>query len=130
MNTIMFSVIAAVVLLVFVSSKIRMKIGSITTEELKEQMAVNKNLILIDVRSKEEYHSGHIQGAVCIPLEAIEGKIGTVVPDINTYFVMYCAHGSRASVAYSIVKRLKYSNVKKYAGSVNAWVGSGNKLVR
>ena len=61
--------------------------------------------VLMDVREADEFRSGHIPGAVNVPLSAIH----TIsIPKTGTLFV-YCLRGTRSKRAVSILKRMGYN---------------------
>lgn len=70
---------------------------------------------LIDVRSPEEYDSGHIQGSINIPLEHIDRIIGKV-PDRSLPVYLYCRTGKRAAQAEKEIRDLGYQNVTNIGG--------------
>ena len=71
--------------------------------------------ILLDVRSKDEFISGHIPGAINIPLNNISDVV-RVIPDHNTPVCIYCLRGTRSRSAVSAMKELGYINVKSIGG--------------
>ena len=70
--------------------------------------------VLLDVREPDEYLSGHIPGAINIPLGEIEG---TDIPK-DTPLYIYCLMGSRSARAAQILAELGYSNVRSIGGIV------------
>jgi rhodanese-related sulfurtransferase len=74
-----------------------------------EEILINGALIL-DVRNKEEFESGHADGAKNIPLAVLEQNISTLGPKSST-IVTCCLSGGRSSVAVSILKKHGYTNV-------------------
>lgn len=97
-------------------------------DELKKQMEQDKKLLLIDVRTPEEFAQGRIPGAVLVPLQELEAKIIKAVPDKNTYFIVYCRSGRRSTVAANTLKKMGYTNFRNYKGSFNEWVKKGNMV--
>lgn len=60
--------------------------------------------VLLDVRETDEFRSGHIPGAVNVPLSAVS----TInVPNSNPLFV-YCLRGTRSRQAVKLLKRMGY----------------------
>ena len=76
--------------------------------------------VLIDVRSADEYASGHLQGAVNIPHDRITDEIGTVAADKSTRIILYCRSGRRADTALNALKAAGYENVSNYGGLEDA----------
>lgn len=71
---------------------------------------------VIDVRSKEEWDTGHAQQASHIPYEEIADRIDELVDDKNAKIVLYCASGARASVAKKALEALGFKNVENAGG--------------
>ena len=69
--------------------------------------------IVIDVREPEEYQSGHVEGAINIPLADLlakaEAKLTGVAKDAR--IIVYCRTGSRSNVAKQILEQLGYTNI-------------------
>jgi len=68
--------------------------------------------VWIDVRSEEEFKSGHLQGAVNIPHDQIGQQIAAHVPNKNTPINLYCRSGRRAEAAKQVLESMGYTNVQ------------------
>jgi phage shock protein E len=66
--------------------------------------------VVIDVRTFEEFQSGHLKEATNVPLSEIESRIATVVSDKNTPVLLYCRSGARSASAMETLLRLGYVN--------------------
>jgi phage shock protein E len=76
----------------------------------------------IDVRTKEEFESGHIAGSTHIPLDALEATLAMSPEKIgekDDAIVLVCRSGGRAGMALEILKNAGYTNVKN-GGAWNA----------
>lgn len=80
----------------------------------------NISYILIDVRTKEEYESGHIPTAMNIPVDILSDNLPSM--DKQAFIIVYCRSGSRSGMAYQSLISLGYSNVKDF-GSISNWRG-------
>ena len=76
--------------------------------------------VLIDVRSADEFASGHLQGAVNIPHDRITEGIGAVAADKSTRIILYYRSGRRAETALNVLKSAGYENVSNYGGLEDA----------
>jgi len=83
-----------------------------------ENMKAVEGAVLIDVRTKEEYESGHIPGSNNVPVDEID-KVTDVIKDFNTPVYAYCRSGARSSRAVKKMKELGYNNVKNIGGISN-----------
>lgn len=77
------------------------------------------NALVIDVRSPGEYASGHVQGAINLPLNRLEQDIGRMAPDKSVPVMVYCLSGGRSGGACQLMQQLGYRQVVN-GGSVGA----------
>ena len=70
----------------------------------------------IDVRSAEEYSTGHVEGAPNIPHDVIGEKIASVQPDKDAEIHVYCRSGRRAGIAKETLEGMGYTNVTNAGG--------------
>ena len=94
----------------------------ISMDEAKTLMEKEEGYILLDVRTKGEYESGYIPGAINIPLSNIDEKIISFLPDKSQMILVYCRSGNRSREASDKLSKLGYSNVLEIGG-INAWKG-------
>lgn len=80
-----------------------------------EEFLKTEKAVLLDVRTKEEYESGHIENSENIPLQQIE-KVFAKITDKNTPLFVFCQSGSRSNSATSALKQMGYSNVTNIGG--------------
>ncbi len=92
----------------------------ISPEEAKIRLDSGENITLLDVRTLDEYNSGHIPGSILVPLHALENEISSRVPDKNMAIVAYCATGRRSRRACEILIRLGYRSVYDLGG-IGSW---------
>jgi phage shock protein E len=76
--------------------------------------------ILVDVRTAEEFASGHIPTAVNIPYDTILENPPT--RDKAALIIVYCRSGSRSTAAYSSLNGAGYTNVVNF-GAIGRWKG-------
>lgn len=72
--------------------------------------------LIIDVRTPDEYHNGHVPEALNIPYDEIVGRIATVAPNRHSQIILYCRSGRRADVAEQALRRLGYSQIENKGG--------------
>ena len=73
----------------------------ITQEDAKEMMDTQE-VIILDVREQDEYDSGHIPGAVLLPVGMIdETTAAEVIPETDSTVLVYCRSGNRSKTASS-----------------------------
>lgn len=92
----------------------------ITQEEAKEMMDTQE-VIVLDVREQNEYDSGHIPGAVLLPVGTIdEDTAAAVIPEKDSTVLVYCRSGNRSKTASSALAELGYTNIYEFGG-INSW---------
>lgn len=92
----------------------------ITQEEAKEMMDSQEDIIL-DVREQDEYDSGHIPGAVLLPVGTIdETTAAEVIPEKDSTVLVYCRSGNRSKTASAALADLGYTNIYEFGG-INTW---------
>ena len=94
----------------------------IDTAQAARLMQTEKDYIILDVRTEEEYKSGHIPNAICIPNETIgNGEIGAL-KDKNQLILVYCRSGRRSKEASEKLVAMGYKNVYEFGGIIT-WTG-------
>jgi NADPH-dependent 2,4-dienoyl-CoA reductase/sulfur reductase-like enzyme/rhodanese-related sulfurtransferase len=88
---------------------------SIDIEDLKKKIAAGEQMTILDVRTKREYESGHIENAVNIPLDTLRENI--LLLDKGSTIFVHCRTSYRSYLAYRILKNAGFSNVKNINGS-------------
>ena len=92
----------------------------ITQEEAKEMMDTQE-VIILDVREQDEYDSGHIPGAVLLPVGTIdETTAAAVIPEKDSTVLVYCRSGNRSKTASSTLAELGYTGIYEFGG-INTW---------
>lgn len=89
----------------------------ITAEEAKAIMEEQETEIVLDVREQEEYDSGHIPGAILLPVGTIEEESAAeVIPAKDTTVLVYCRSGNRSKTASAALAELGYTAVYEFGG--------------
>ena len=82
----------------------------ISPQEAKKRMDNEEDVIILDVRTQEEYDSGHIKDAVCLPNEDILSE-PDILPDKGQQILVYCRSGNRSKQAAQKLADMGYENV-------------------
>jgi phage shock protein E len=92
----------------------------ITPKEAKRRLDDEKDIILLDVRTNEEYNAGHIKDSILIPVDELEQKAEKNLADKDDPVFVYCRSGNRSASAAKILVKLGYKNVFDLGG-INNW---------
>ncbi|GEM_PF-564086 len=88
----------------------------IGNEELIKRINANPKLVLLDVRTKEEYDAGHLKGATWVDRGIAEFTLARTLRDSNAEIIVYCQKGNRSALVVKTLKRMGYQNVKSHVG--------------
>jgi parallel beta-helix repeat protein len=83
------------------------------------------NLVILDVRTKAEYDSGHIYGATLIPVTDLQTRIDELASHKNDEIIVYCLGGTRSAQASSILDSNGFTKVYNMLGGITAWKSAG-----
>ena len=95
-------------------------------DEIVKIMEENKNYIILDVRTFEEYNEGHIPNAICIPNETIDKNVVEKLPNKEQLILIYCRSGNRSKQATEKLLNLGYTNLVEFGGIID-WKGKIEK---
>lgn len=95
---------------------------TITQETAMKMMSEEKDYIIIDVRTKDEYDGGHIPGAISLPIDRIGDNDIPELPDKNQLIMVYCRSGNRSRQAAERLAKKGYTNVVDFGG-ITTWPG-------
>ena len=91
-------------------------------DEAAELMEKENGYVLLDVRTKEEYESGHIPHSINLPLGDIGSSPISILPDKSQMILVYCRSGNRSRQASEKLVKLGYTSVVEIGG-ITSWKG-------
>ena len=94
----------------------------ISMDEAITMMKEEKDYIILDVRTVEEFSDKHIPGAINVPNEAIGTENVPELPDKDQLILVYCRSGNRSKQASEKLAALGYTNIVEFGG-INDWPG-------
>lgn len=83
---------------------------------------------IVDVRSENEWHSGHIPGAWLIPLPALHARLAEIPRDRPV--IVHCQRGSRSAAGAATLDAFGFRDVHEMTGGLAAWEAAGHTLVK
>ena len=92
---------------------------NITAQEAKAIMDSESGYIILDVRTQEEYDSGHIPNAILIPDDEITARAEAELTDKNQLILVYCRSGRRSKLAAEALVELGYTNIREFGGIID-----------
>ena len=91
----------------------------ITAEQAKTIMDTEKDYVIIDARTEEEFAEGHIENAMLIPEYEISERAEKELPDKEQLILVYCRSGRRSKIAAQSLADMGYTNVKEFGGIID-----------
>jgi molybdopterin/thiamine biosynthesis adenylyltransferase/rhodanese-related sulfurtransferase len=107
----------------------RREIPEASIDEVRARLAREPGLTVLDVREREEYREGHLEGAISLPRGFLEMRVEETVPDKHAPVVAYCAGGTRSLIAARTLREMGYTNVASMSGGFTAWKNAGLAFV-
>jgi len=108
----------------------RQLVPEVTVAEVAERRQRGEDVILLDVREKDEVRTGYINGAISVPRGFLEMQVTGQLPDRDQDVVVYCAGGVRSLLAGRVMREMGYQNVSSMAGGITQWKDAGYPIVR
>ena len=97
---------------------------SVTPQQVREMQAQKSAaLYVLDVRTPEEFASGHVPGAVNIPYDQVASRVAEIPKDKEV--VLYCRSGRRAGLAAAELEKAGYEDLQLMQGDMPAWEKAG-----
>lgn len=92
------------------------------SQEKAQEMMKSEDVVIVDVRTQDEYAEGHIPGAICVPNESIVDAQPEELPDLEQTILVYCRSGRRSKEASQKLADMGYTNVYEFGGIID-WSG-------
>lgn len=103
---------------------------TISRDALKARQAA-ESLVVVDVRSAEEFAAGHIAGAINIPHEQVAARAGELAAHkTDGKLVLYCRSGRRTALAVEALEKQGFSGLLHLDGDMQGWTAAGEPTVK
>ena len=96
----------------------------ISQSQLQKIMKNDQQVIVLDVRTVEEFEQGHIPNAVNIPHKELEARLAELSGAKNTQVVVYCRSGRRVEIAKLILVKNGFNKLDHLSGDFNEWTSN------
>jgi rhodanese-related sulfurtransferase len=97
--------------------------GNVDVGEARDLIAEKADIVILDVRTVSEFDSGHLEGAINIPVEVLSGRLSELNP--KDELLVYCRTGNRSTTAVGILKENGYDRIYHMDGGITAWNAAG-----
>lgn len=103
---------------------------TVTAEALLARIAAGESLLVLDVRSADEYAAGHVPGAINVPHGELTPAHDAVRAWAERPVVVYCRSGRRSAIAIEVLEKGGFSRVQHLEGDMLGWEAQQRQLVR
>lgn len=100
---------------------------NLTTEE-SYKLLNDTTVAVLDVRTAAEYESGHISGALLIPLQELQSRISEIGHLKTKKLMVYCRTGNRSQKALRILEQNGFTKLFHLEKGITAWIRDGYKV--
>ena len=97
-------------------------------ELVAREAAQDPALVVLDVRTPEEYAAGHVPGAINVPHDEIAGRLGELAGLRDKDVVVYCKSGRRAALALEVLGKHGYTRLSHLDGDMQGWSAAGRPV--
>jgi rhodanese-related sulfurtransferase len=98
-------------------------VSNISQQDLLK--ADTNNLVIVDVRTPEEFQQGHVPNAINVPLSEIIDNPAILAPSKEKPIVLYCRSGYRAGKAAEALHKSGHQNLRHLEGDMLGWLKAG-----
>jgi rhodanese-related sulfurtransferase len=96
-------------------------------DELRSRLDRRPNdFVILDVREKEAYATGHVPGAIHLPRGQLELRVNDVLPDPSVEVLSICEFGKISTLAAATLRELGFQRATALDGGMAAWREAGN----
>ncbi len=103
----------------------KLKISEVSPKAIMAD--TSPNLVLLDVRERNEWNLGHLPNAIHLPRGSMETKIEALVPR-DKHVVIYCQSGNRSAFAAETLQEMGYEDVASMARGIVGWLDDGGEI--
>jgi rhodanese-related sulfurtransferase len=86
------------------------------------------DLVILDIRTPEEFAAGRIAGAINIDYYASDFEAQLSELDLDVPYIMYCNSGNRSGNALPLMDSIGFTEVYELDGGIQAWFNAGNAI--
>jgi rhodanese-related sulfurtransferase len=105
-------------------------ISEVSIADVKGMIDAKENVVILDVRDKQEFEEGRIPGAINISRGMLEFKVAMIIPDKNAKIIVYCGLDLRGPLATKTMNDLGYKNASNMIGGLKAWKEAAYPIVK
>ncbi len=119
----------AVVLALFIRNEMQRGGRSVSAQQLVD-MVNREHAIVLDVRDKKEFDTGHIVDAINIPFSALDSRVDELKKHQDKPIIITCKMGQHSGSAGTLLRKHGFENVSRLTGGVSEWRNQSLPVVK
>ena len=102
------------------------KVPFMSLAELNDRIGANsRDLVILDLRERDAFESGHVPGALHLPRGQLELRVNADLPDPTVRILTCCEFGKISTLAAATLRQLGYMHAAALDGGMKAWCDAG-----
>ena len=101
----------------------------VATQSCRTIASPPSDLVILDVRTPEEFADGHVEGATMLDFYRADFADELAKLDRDVPYVLYCRSGNRSGQTLELMRELGFSSVQDVDGGIVSWVEVGLPVV-
>lgn len=89
----------------------------------------DRSLVVLDVRTPEEFAAGHVPGAINIPHTELAARVAELEGSRDSDIVVYCRSGARSAIALGVLEKSGFRRLFHLQGDYTRWSGEKRPVV-
>jgi rhodanese-related sulfurtransferase len=103
-------------------------VPAVSAAAVVSRLGSDTSPLLLDVRTPEEFAAGHIPGAVNIPYDELEHRLGELADMHDAEIIVYCRTGRRAKIAEQVLVDAGFASVFDLDGHMAEWMTASHPV--
>ena len=99
--------------------------AEIQPEIAHEMILDNRQIVVLDFRSADEYEARHIAGAISAPLDSIENTLPLLLPYQNSTLIVYADDEDESKRGAALLVTAGFRNIVRMSGDLERWISRG-----
>lgn len=125
-NNLILVIGLAVILLLIIKTEVEAKMSPVSQLNVNDAVRLmnDDNIVVLDVREKNEFTGGHIRDAIHIPLGSLSKRISELDKYKSKQILAVCRSGSRSNSACRTLSKQGFEHVSNLSGGITSWTSA------
>lgn len=102
----------------------------VSAQDLEKRQAAGEKVLVVDVRTPDEFAAGHVPGAINLPHDTVTGDEPALSDWKQKPVVVYCHSGRRAGMAAKVLEAKGFTRIEHLSGDMQGWQQAGRPVAR